>query len=731
LRAVALVPSAKEGTTLAEKLITGVALVIVGNICATHHVVAEPSHDDDESGGRAEPDVLPRPARRDVASASVEVITITAAYEESVLGEGFRTAIDVAAQSGETTSIAEILAESVGVSVRSLGGLGGFAAISIRGASPSHTALFIDGVPVSRIASVIDNVEALELASFSTLEVYRGAVPVEYGGAALGGALSLRTRLGPDRDGHIAHVAAGLGSFGSRHLRGRVSDVAFGERLRFHVGASYRGATGDYEYLNDNGTPLVTEDDAFVRRTNNGFDQVSGVARARYDWSRTGLELGVRSTWKQQGVPGAGSVQTTGASLDSLGNLLDGRVELTVADATRVGATLFLLDERQHYRDLRGEVGLGLQDNHYATMSAGSTGLLRHDLGPRHRLSLGLDGRVDRHVITDELAADPSGPRGIRLSSGVSLSDDVVVTERVRLVPALRVDYQWTEPGSGWDPIVVGPAPPQAYDDLYLSPRMSGRVLVGDLVLKASVGRYFRAPTLTELYGDRGYLLGNPLLRPETGINADAGLVLASQTHYGPVDELFIQTAAFVARPRSAIVLLQSAGGAGQAENLGDATIYGLEAALAFRVMKALTLTANYTYIDSRQDSPFASYDGKRLPLRPRHEAYTKVEGRVPVRRHVIRPWGDLMFTSGNYLDAANLFQVPSRLLAGVGLKAEIGEHLLFGFEVKNLTDKQVESITLDPPPSASLSTIPRAVSDFLGYPLPGRAFYVTSEASF
>jgi vitamin B12 transporter len=637
----------------------------------------------------------------------------------------------VDALSGETTSVAEVLAESVGVSVRSLGGLGGFASISVRGASPSHTAIVIDGVPVSRIASVVDDLEAFELASFSTIEVYRGAVPVEYGGAAMGGALGLRTRLGPDRDGHTAHVAAALGSFGSRQVRGRVGDVALGGRLRFHVGASYRGATGDYDYFNDNGTPLVADDDAFVHRTNNGFDQVGGVARARYDWRRTGLELGIRSTWKQQGIPGVGSVQTTEASLGSLGNLLDGRVELALADATHASATLFLLDERQHYRDLRGEVGLGQQDNRYATMSTGGAALLRHDLGPRHRLSLGLDGRLDRHVVTDRLAADPAGPRGTRVGGGVALSDDLVVTERAWLVPALRIDAQRTDPGSGWDPIVTGPDGTRAYSDWYPSPRISGRLLVGELVLKSSIGRYFRAPTLTELYGDRGYVVGNPSLRPETGTNADAGLVLAPETRSGLVDQLFLQTAAFVAWPRSAIVLLQSAGRAAQADNLGDATIYGAEAALALRLWRTLTLTANYTYIDSRQDSPFASYDGKRLPLRPRHEAYGKAEARFPVGRHELRPWGDLMFTSGNFLDAANLFQVPSRLLVGVGVKAQLGEHLLFGLEVKNLTDKQVESITLDPPPSAAVSTIPRAVSDFLGYPLPGRAFYVTSEASF
>jgi hypothetical protein len=41
-----------------------------------------------------------------------------------------------------------------------------------------------------------------------------------------------------------------------------------------------------------------------------------------------------------------------------------------------------------------------------------------------------------------------------------------------------------------------------------------------------SGGRYFRAPTLAELFGDRGYMVGNEALRPERGTSVDGGLLL-------------------------------------------------------------------------------------------------------------------------------------------------------------------------------------------------------------
>jgi iron complex outermembrane receptor protein len=106
----------------------------------------------------------------------------------------FLTEVRVEERTGESATVAGVLAESVGAQVRTLGGLGGFASLSVRGAAPGHTTILIDGVPLSRVASVGADIGRFELGSFSRLELYRGGVPVEYGGAALGGALNMVTK---------------------------------------------------------------------------------------------------------------------------------------------------------------------------------------------------------------------------------------------------------------------------------------------------------------------------------------------------------------------------------------------------------------------------------------------------------------------------------------------------------------------------------------------------------
>ena len=182
---------------------------------------------------------------------------------------------------GEPPPVAEALARVAGASVRSLGGLGSFASVSVRGAPAGQTELLLDGVPLSRLGSASLDVGQLDLATFDEIEVWRGAVPVELGGATLGGAINFVTGLGPAADGTHTRVALGVGSFGARRLRvvRRDATTLGGAPLATSVAASYAGANGDFTYHHDGGTPVEPSDDHVATRENDGYDQLDAAAR--------------------------------------------------------------------------------------------------------------------------------------------------------------------------------------------------------------------------------------------------------------------------------------------------------------------------------------------------------------------------------------------------------------------------------------------------------------------
>ncbi len=633
----------------------------------------------------------------------------------------FVTRIHVDERAAEAASLADVIAASVGTHVRSLGGLGSFSSISVRGAASGHTAVLVDGVPLSRVATVTADLGQFELGSFSEIELHRGAVPVELGGAGLGGALSLSTRVGRGLDGSRLWLSAGAGSFGARHLRGRWGAGDPTEGPAATVALGYAAAGGDFTYFDDGGTNLDPDDDGYQVRANNGYRHLDLVARA----AAPAWTAGLRGLARTQGLPGAAFDPAARAHLDT-GSLTGDGGWTHHAGALGVDLRGWALAERQRFADPDGEVGVGADDRRYLTISAGATAAASLTRG-RHRAGVALDGRIDRFRDDDLLGGGPR-LRGARLAVGLALADDVALAGgRWVIEPALRLDVMRT------DPILsrLDPDAPEApiRTELAPSPRVSSRALVADdLALKASAGWYFRAPTLLELYGDRGFVVGSPELRSERGPSVDAGLIYAPATARGPIDRILVEAAGFASWPRDTIALVSTGALVARAQNVGDARIAGVEAAAGARLARTVTVAANYTLMASRQRSMTPSFDGKPLPQRPRHAIYARLDAarRLAGRTAVI--WADATWVAGSYLDQAGLSEVPPRQLVGAGVKLELGAGFTAGVEVMNLLDRRVERIALDPPPAPDLETVPRAIADVAGYPLPGRAVYAALE---
>lgn len=105
-------------------------------------------------------------------------------------------AVDTRRLRNTNLDLAHVLDRVSGVKVREDGGLGSGASINLNGFTGKHVKLFIDGVPMDGASSSfsINNIPA----SFANrIEVYKGVVPVDFGGDALGGAINIVTDHSP------------------------------------------------------------------------------------------------------------------------------------------------------------------------------------------------------------------------------------------------------------------------------------------------------------------------------------------------------------------------------------------------------------------------------------------------------------------------------------------------------------------------------------------------------
>ena len=661
--------------------------------------------------------------------------------ERALENPGFVTVVDIGGARGEARPMVELLAETVGVAVRSLGGLGGFSSVSVRGAPAAQTEILLDGVPVSRLFFTAADMASLDLAAFDRVEVHRGGVPVELGGAVLGGAVNLVTAVGPRGEEPRDHLEVSTGSFGIRGARMVRRDALLGGRLATTAALGYAGVAGDYRFFDDRGTPLNLADDRETERINNGYDQLDGVFRARYRVAHGSLELGERLSYKEQGVPGptgAGAEQT---SLTTGRSILDARFRRTgILGLPRLDLDLrgYLVLERLRWQDPRGEIGLSMQDDTFDTRSGAIAVTAGYLLATSQRLTAGVEGQLEGFA-KDSTAASAMPQTvvvGGRRAVSVSLADEVVLgsAEELVVVPAFRVDLveTVTEPVAE---AAAAPAVQLSRREAFFSPRVGARWRVTPAFsIKGNVGRYHRAPTLVELFGDRGYVIGNPALRAEEGTSGDLGLVVAPPRRLGLVDRLYAEAAFFASRPNNLIAVLPTPARVARARNLGDVRLSGHELALSARFFRALTVSGNYTFLDSAQRSNIVALDGRRLPGRPRHELYVRLDAAHRLgaaRRAEIAAYADATLVAGNYLDEGNLEQVPARRLFGLGLKAAPSPDIVLSIEVKNIFNERVEEVQLARAVRPGQSAIPRAVADTLGYPLPGRAIYAGASYDF
>ena len=622
-----------------------------------------------------------------------------------------------------TASVADAIGQTVGVQTRSLGGLGAYASVSVRGAAPGHTEVLIDGVPLARLAQVTTDLGRFALDAFGQVELYRGAVPVELGGAGVGGALNLVTRLGRGEHGERLRASIGAGSFGARHARLHYGDVHAGGRILSSLTLGYQGATGDYSYFDDRGTPLNPRDDGYATRRNNRFDQVDAAARAGTADGRAAG--GLRAAWKQQGLPGSITRPAFAASLATLDVIGDARGTHDVGPAT-ARALGYALVETQSLRDPMGELGLGAQRRGYLTLSGGATSTWSL---PVHgdRVVAGLELRGDAFRDRDLGGAQPPAT-GDRVAGAVLAAYDAALAPDLTVTPAMRLDVVRTAPTPEDAGPQAGMAVPARWD-VVPSPRATVRLLATpDLAVKASAGWYVRLPTLVELFGDRGFLVGSPALRPEHGPSGEAGVVWAPSRALagGAIDRVLVEADAFATRASDTIAFVTTAGYVARAMNLGESQTFGAELVASARAWRTVSVTASYTRLASEQVSVDPNLDGKPLPREPGHLLYARAD----VVRGRAAGWLDASVQSESFLDPAALGVVPGRALIGAGVRVEVAARVGVALAVANLGDVRVVQVPLSPAPSPTFTSTPAPLTDVAGYPLPGRSFYVSLDWS-
>jgi outer membrane receptor protein involved in Fe transport len=273
--------------------------------------------------------------------------------------------------------------------------------------------------------------------------------------------------------------------------------------------------------------------------------------------------------------------------------------------------------------------------------------------------------------------------------------------DRVTVTPALRytsVHDDLQSATSIWGTPLDG----KTRDEDYLSPQvgLKFRPLTW-LTLKGNLARYVREPSFLELFGDRGFVVGNPDLKAEKGLNLDAGFEVNWLSKNKWFDRISFNAAYFESSVDDLITFVYDSRGIGKAENISKARIQGVESQVTIDFLKYFRFTGNATWQDPTNESQVKAFSGKILPGRWQGAYLGRIEG-----MHAgLKAYVECIRETGMYYDSANLLPAKDKTLFNAGI-SYLFHSFLLSLEGANLGNDQYE--------------------DFNGYPMPGRAFYFT-----
>jgi iron complex outermembrane receptor protein len=228
-----------------------------------------------------------------------------------------------------------------------------------------------------------------------------------------------------------------------------------------------------------------------------------------------------------------------------------------------------------------------------------------------------------------------------------------------------------------------------------------------------NISKDFRIPTFLELFGERGSIVGNTKLKPEQSRSGDFGFFLNAKPNEAWKIESEISF--FQKRIYDMILFLPNSQFTLRPENVDEALIRGIDTSQKIVWNKGLKLNLNYTYQDAKNVSDSPTLNGKYLPLRSKSQVSSLLS--------YFGNWGEVgfeyQFIGANFRDRTNeyLGYLPARQFVNFYLNyipyknIETGNEFNIGFEIRNLTNTRVE--------------------DLVGYPLPGRSYYLTGSYRF
>ena len=540
-----------------------------------------------------------------VRDSLLQVATVvgTRSADRNLAAPRYALQLSALSQQGAQT-IADALRRLPGANLRDYGGAGGLKTVSIRGMGASHTAVSLDGMPVSDAQSGQIDFRRFGLVQLEQMTLAVADQPL---------------LLSPPRSLAAAHIAL-ISPIDQRRIGLQIG--SFGETMAHAQWSGSRGAHQLSAYADaqqgENDYPFTLRNHSLVtqeRRTHSRLS--SGNAQLNYTFApsaQTRLAAQTAFYHNEQQLPGMVIYYTSPGTEDLRQQQVFGQIALhhRRGHHTLMGGAKWAW-QTSRYRNYDGQYPGGLLLQNYTQREAYATIGWAYEPSPQWGVAYAAD-------LTRET-----------LHSNLSTDHDVARTTLLQALSARYVWRNWTLTARGlahlsWNAIDAASPASSATNQQRIVPSLTLARRI-DLVPHASLlwrGYYkahFRLPTFTESYY---YRLGSRQLRPETTHQLGTGLVARFNTKRWPSAQLAVDF--YHNRVSDRISAIPYNIYIWRMTNLGIVDTWGLDAHLQSRLRLSrrqwLDIDGSYAWqhVTDTSDPEATSY-GRQLAYTPRHTA--------------------------------------------------------------------------------------------------------------
>lgn len=597
-------------------------------------------------------------------------------------------------------TVADVIAATPGATTQTMGGMGDYTEVSLRGSNSQQVQVYLDGMLLNEAVGGAVDLSTIPLDQAQSVEVWRSGAPARFGGGAIGGAVNIRTR---DFLSEHRTLSVGYGSFNTMTAQSFAQFPVGSSRVLLTGG--YASSDNGFRFRSDNGTAYNKDDDYWAKRRNDGFRAFNLLGKYRaLLGNRYLLELSEHLVSSDKRLPGRDIVQNSRASIGTTRSLLQAKltVEPLFGGLLEAKPSVHHSYTRERYKDLDNTVGWGAQDNLYRTHALRFA--LPLILKAGNSTSLTFTPGADRETYRPEYRLQTTAPLSCDREhySGALDASIRLLRERLTLTGNVSRD-RWFSSFRGEPSPQNRVTPKPVFHLLTCSGGGVRLALMKRVSLTANYGDVIRVPSFHELFGDRGTTVSNPNLRPERIFRWDAGLKAGRRM--GPLD-LSLEYAYFSGNNRNLIQWYTNDAGFLFPDNVAGSYVKGTELVWSARMADRLSCSGNWTFQRSKvTGEKNRIYRDKALPNRPDNYGGARID--YPIFGAEV--YWCINHKGAYYLDRANQAhkRYPGRTLQDAGVILPFTRwKTKLTVETRNITDEHT--------------------FDTQGMPLPGRSYSCT-----